>query len=172
LAKVLDTYLQWQADGVLDEKLKTIQELVSKRILQKDISEVIGVSERTLIKLKKAHPRLNQAFINGDDDLKYKVFDALYQRAVGGDYEESQTIIEETKTGTKKRIVKTKKKVQPDVSAIKYLLLIKFGKEYNERREEIDIMLKRLEKGEEIWTNEYSDEENSGVIRVRKQSKK
>ena len=172
MAKVLDTYLQWQADGVLDEKLKTIQELASKRILQKDISEVIGVSERTLIKLKKAHPRLNQAFINGDDDLKYKVFDALYQRAVGGDYEESQTIIEETKTGTKKRIVKTKKKVQPDVSAIKYLLLIKFGKEYNERREEIDIMLKRLEKGEEIWTNEYSDEENSGVIRVRKQSKK
>jgi len=172
LAKVLDTYLQWQADGVLDEKLKTIQELVSKRILQKDISEVIGVSERTIIKLKKAHPRLNQAFINGDDDLKYKVFDALYQRAVGGDYEESQTIIEETKAGTKKRIVKTKKKVQPDVSAIKYLLLIKFGKEYNERREEIDIMLKRLEKGEEIWTNEYSDEENSGVIRVRKQSKK
>ncbi|MFH2116693.1 MAG: hypothetical protein ABII85_01475 [Bacillota bacterium] len=172
MAKLLDTYLQWQADGILDEKLKTIQELVSKRILQKDISEVIGISERTLIKLKRAHPRLNQAFINGDDELKYKVFDALYQRAVGGDYEESQTIIEETKTGTKKRIVKTKKKVQPDVSAIKYLLLIKFGKEYNERREEIDIMLKRLEKGEEIWTNEYSDEENSGVIRVRKQSKK
>lgn len=172
MAKLLDTYLQWQADGILDEKLKTIQELVSKRILQKDISEVIGISERTLIKLKRAHPRLNQAFINGDDELKYKVFDALYQRAVGGDYEESQTIIEETKTGTKKRIVKTKKKVHPDVSAIKYLLLIKFGREYNERREEIDIMLKRLEKGEEIWTNEYSDEENSGVIRVRKQSKK
>jgi len=172
LAKVLDTYLQWQADRVLDEKLKTIQELVSKRILQKDISKVIGVSERTLIKLKRAHPRLNQAFINGDDDLKYKVFDALYQRAVGGDYEESQTIIEETKAGTKKRIVKTKKKVQPDVSAIKYLLLIKFGKEYNERREEIDVMIKRLEKGEEVWTNEYSDEENSGVIRIRKQSKK
>ena len=170
--KVLDTYQQWESDGVLDERIKSIQDMVARRIIQKDIAKAMNVSENTLIKLKRAHPRLNQAFINGDDELKYRLIDALFQRAVGMEYEEVQTIIEETSSGTKKRLVKTKKRALPDFNAIKYLLITKFGREFNERKEEIDIMLKRLEKGEEIWTNEYSDEETLGVVRIRKQSKK
>jgi hypothetical protein len=172
LAKVLDTYQQWDADGVLDERIKSIQDMVARRIIQKDIAKAMNLSENTLIKLKRAHARLNQAFINGDDELKYKLMDALFQRAVGMEYEEVQTIIEETPAGTKKRLVKTKKRALPDFNAIKYLLIIKFGREYNDRREEIDVMLKRIEKGEEVWTNEYRDEEALGVVRVRKQSKK
>jgi hypothetical protein len=170
--KVLDTYQQWEADGVLDERIKSIQDMVARRIIQKDIAKAMNLSENTLIKLKRSHPRLNQAFINGDDELKYKLMDALFQRAVGIEYEEVQTIIEETSSGTKKRLVKTKKKALPDFNAIKYLLIIKFGREYNERKEEIDIMLKRIEKGEETWINEHSDEETLGVVNIRKQPKK
>jgi hypothetical protein len=170
--KVLDTYQQWEADGVLDERIKSIQDMVARRIIQKDIAKAMNLSENTLIKLKRSHPRLNQAFINGDDELKYKPMDALFQRAVGMEYEEVQTIIEETSSGTKKRLVKTKKKALPDFNAIKYLLIIKFGREYNERKEEIDIMLKRIEKGEETWINEHSDEETLGVVNIRKQPKK
>jgi hypothetical protein len=170
--KVLDTYQQWEADGVLDERIKSIQDMVARRIIQKDIAKAMNLSENTLIKLKRSHPRLNQAFINGDDELKYKLMDALFQRAVGMEYEEVQTIIEETSSGTKKRLVKTKKKSLPDFNALKYLLIIKFGRDYNERKEEIDIMLKRIEKGEETWTNEHSDEETLGVVNIRKQPKK
>jgi hypothetical protein len=170
--KVLDTYQQWEADGVLDERVKSIQDMVARRIIQKDIAKAMNVSENTLIKLKRSHPRLNQAFINGDDELKYKLMDALFQRAVGMEYEEVQTIIEETSSGTKKRLVKTKKKSLPDFNALKYLLIIKFGREFNERKEEIDIMLKRIEKGEETWINEHSDEETLGVVNIRKQPKK
>jgi hypothetical protein len=170
--KVLDTYQQWEADGVLDERIKSIQDMVARRIIQKDIAKAMNLSENTLIKLKRSHPRLNQAFINGDDELKYKLMDALFQRAVGMEYEEIQTIIEETPSGTKKKLVKTKKKALPDFNAIKYLLIIKFGREYNERKEEIDIMLKRIEKGEETWINEHSDEETLGVVNIRKQPKK
>lgn len=172
MPKVLDTYQQWEADGVLDERIKSIQDMVARRIIQKDIAKAMNLSENTLIKLKRSHPRLNQAFINGDDELKYKLMDALFQRAVGMEYEEVQTIIEETSSGTKKRLVKTKKKALPDFNAIKYLLIIKFGREYNERKEEIDIMLKRIEKGEETWINELSDEETLGVVNIRKQPKK
>ncbi len=172
MPKVLDTYQQWEADGVLDERIKSIQDMVARRIIQKDIAKAMNLSENTLIKLKRSHPRLNQAFINGDDELKYKLMDALFQRAVGIEYEEVQTIIEETSSGTKKRLVKTKKKALPDFNAIKYLLIIKFGREYNERKEEIDIMLKRIEKGEETWINEHSDEETLGVVNIRKQPKK
>ena len=172
MPKVLDTYQQWEADGVLDERIKSIQDMVARRIIQKDIAKALNVSENTMIKLKRSHPRLNQAFINGDDELKYKLMDALFQRAVGMEYEEVQTIIEETSSGTKKRLVKTKKKSLPDFNALKYLLIIKFGREYNERKEEIDIMLKRIEKGEETWINEHSDEETLGVVNIRKQPKK
>ena len=172
MPKVLDTYQQWEADGVLDERIKSIQDMVARRIIQKDIAKAMNLSENTLIKLKRSHPRLNQAFINGDDELKYKLMDALFQRAVGMEYEEVQTIIEESSSGTKKRLVKTKKKALPDFNAIKYLLIIKFGREYNERKEEIDIMLKRIEKGEETWINEHSDEETLGVVNIRKQPKK
>jgi hypothetical protein len=170
--KVLDTYQQWEADGVIDERIKSIQDMVARRIIQKDIAKAMNVSENTLIKLKRSHPRLNQAFINGDDELKYKLMDALFQRAVGMEYEEVQTIIEETSSGTKKRLVKTKKKSLPDFNALKYLLIIKFGREFNERKEEIDIMLKRIEKGEETWINEHSDEDTLGVVNIRKQPKK
>ena len=68
--------------------------------------------------------------------------------------------------------MKTKKRALPDISAIRYLMIIKFGRECNERKDEIEAMYKRLEKGEETWTNEYSDEEPLGVVRLRKQSKK
>jgi hypothetical protein len=170
--KVLDTYQQWEADGVLDERIKSIQDMVARRIIQKDIAKAMRVSEPTLIKLKRNHPRLNQAFINGDDELKYKLMDALFQRAIGMEYEEIQTTIEETSAGTKKKLVKSKKRALPDFNAIKYLLIIKFGRDFNERKEEIDIMLKRLEKNEEMWTNESSDEEVLGAVRIRKQSEK
>lgn len=125
-----------------------------------------------MIKLKKAHPRLNQAFINGDDELKDRLMDAVFQKAVGFDYEETQTIIEETKIGTKKKIVKTKKRALPDFNALKYLLIIKFGRGYNEKKEELDIMYERLNRGEEVWLNDDSYERNPAVKNIRKQSKK
>jgi hypothetical protein len=160
MPKLKDTYEQWESDGILEERLKTIQESVAKRIIQKEIAESLGMSERTLIKLKKAHPRLNQAFINGDEELKYKLIDAVYQKAVGFEYEEVQTIIEEATSGTKKKIVKTKKRALPDFNALKYLLIIKFGREYNEKKEELDIMYQRLEKGEEVWINEDNEDDH------------
>ena len=172
LSKVLDTYLQWEANGQLESKLKTIKEMVEKRISQKVIAETIGVSERTLIKLRKNHAKMNEAFIQGNEVMKHQLIDAMLQRALGFEYEEVQTIIEETKTGQKKRLVKTKRNALPDISAIKYLLIVKFGREFNDRKDEIELMLKRLEKGEEVWSNEYRDEEALGVIRVRKQSSK
>jgi len=170
--KMLDLYERWEESGHLDSRLKSIAEMVSKRATQREVAEYLGITVKTIIKLRKVHPELNKAFQYGDEELKDKLVDAIYQRAIGFDYEETQTVIEETSSGTKKRLVKTKKKALPDIGAIKYLLIIKFGRDYNERKDEIEAMLKRLEKGEEVWTNEYRDEEDLGTIRVRKQPKK
>lgn len=53
MARLIDTYEQWEADGVLEDKLKLVKELVSKRIIQKEIANALNISERVLIKLKK-----------------------------------------------------------------------------------------------------------------------
>ncbi len=170
--KMLDYYERWEESGHLDSKLKTISEMVSKRATQGQIAKYLGVTDKTIIKLRKAHPKFNDAFQYGDEELKHKLLDAMYQRAIGFEYEETQTIIEETKTGTKKRITKYKKQSLPDVQAIKYLLITKFGIEYNEKKAEIELMQKRLENDEEEWINEYRDEVRLGTPRVRQQSKK
>lgn len=170
--KMLDLYERWEESGYLNSRLKAIAEMISKRATQRQVAEYLGITEKTLIKLRKAHPKLNKAFQYGDEELKEKLVDAMYQRAVGFEYEETQTVIEETKSGTKKRITKYKKQSLPEITAIKYLLITKFGIEYNDKKAEIELMTKRLEKGEEVWINEYSDEESIGTPRVRKQSKK
>lgn len=159
VGKQFDTFEQWEKDAILEEKIALIQELVSQRIVQSKIADALGISEKTLIKMKQLHPRINQAFVNGDTELESKLVDAIYQRAVGMEYEEIQTIIEETKTGTKKRIVKTKKKALPDFIAAKYLLAIKFGRKYNEKKDIIAIMEKRLAQGDDVWINEALLEE-------------
>ncbi len=170
--KMLDYYERWEASGHLETKLKAISEMVSKRATQLQIAKYLGVTDKTVIKLRKAHPKFNDAFQYGDEALKHKLLDAMLQRAIGFEYEETQTVIEETKTGTKKRITKYKKQSPPDVQAIKYLLITKFGIEYNEKKAEIELMQKRLENGEEEWINEYRDEVRLGTPRVRQQSKK
>jgi len=170
--KMLDYFERWEKSGHLEVKLKSIAEMVSKRATQGQIAQYLGISEKTIIKLKKAHPKFNDAFQYGDEVLKHKLLDAMYQRAIGFEYEETQTVIEETKTGTKKRITKYKKQSLPDVQAMKYLLITKFGIDYNERKAEIELMAKRIEKGEEEWINEYRDEVRVGTPRVRQQSKK
>lgn len=159
--KVLDYYERWKRDGVLNRKLRDIKDLVSKNITQKEISKVLGVSEKTLIKLKKKYPKLNQAFVFGNDELKYTLIDSMLKKATGYEYEESQTTIEETKAGTKKKIVKYKKKAQPDMNAIRYLLIIKFGRIFNDKKEEIDAMYERLKnREEEKWTNASHNEKD------------
>ena len=169
---MLDLFEKWETSGHLDEKLKSISEMVSKRATQRQVAEYLGITEKTIIKLKKVHPKLNNAFQYGDEELKHKLLDAVYRRAIGFEYEETQTVIEETKIGTKKRITKFKKQSLPDIAAIKYLLITKFGLEYNEKKAEIELMAKRIENGEEVWVNEYRDEESNRTPRVRKQSKK
>lgn len=157
----LDYYEKWERDGILNKRLSEIKELVSKAVPQVKIAKLLGMSEKTMYKLKNRHPKMNQAFVFGNDDLKYTLIDTLIKKAVGYEYEETQTTIEETKTGTKKKIVKYKKKAQPDMNAVRYLLIIKFGRDYNDKKEEIDAMYERLKNREEKWKNASSDEEDS-----------
>lgn len=57
--------------------------------------------------------------------------EAIKKRALGYEYEEVQNLIEETKSGTKKKIIITKKQVPPDIEAAKFLLRLEKAKNIN-----------------------------------------
>ena len=59
---------------------------------------------------------------------KNKYLEAIIKRALGYEYEEVQTLIEETESGTKKKIVRVKKQMPPDIEAAKWLLKSKEAK--------------------------------------------
>jgi len=147
-----DTYLKWKVEGSLEDKLKTIKEMIAKKITQKDIAEVLGISERVLIKLKKEHSDVMNAFIFGNQELKDTLVNAIYERAVGVTREDVTTTIEEIANGKKKKISRTIRKYPPDANAARYLLITKFGREHNEKREEIDLMYKKQEDKNEKWS--------------------
>lgn len=55
-----------------------------------------------------------------DNDEKY--LKAIEKLATGYEYEETQTLIEETTTGTKKKVIRYKKHMAPNFQAATYLL--------------------------------------------------
>lgn len=59
---------------------------------------------------------------------KNRYLEAIIKRALGYEYEEVQTLIEETESGTKKKIVRVKKQMPPDIEAAKWLLKSKEAK--------------------------------------------
>ncbi len=60
--KMLDLYERWEESGYLNSRLKAISEMISKRATQRQVAEYLGITEKALFKLRKAHPKLNKAW--------------------------------------------------------------------------------------------------------------
>ena len=72
-----------------------------------------------------------------------KYLEVLKKRAIGYEYEEVQTLIEETPNGTKKKIVKTKKHIPADIETAKWFLKqLEKTKDFNKLIEEFEEDLK------------------------------
>jgi hypothetical protein len=75
---------------------------------------------------------------------------------MGFEHEDIQTQMEDHNGKPKKKIVKTMKYYPPDLNAAKYLLIIKFGRSFNEKKDELDLMERRIDEKENEWTNEQN----------------
>ena len=161
MAKALDSFERWENQGLLKEKLKAIEELVSKNVIQEKIAKVLGISEKTLQKLKNRHVEFARAFAKGEMDMKDNLIGAIYKKAIGYEHEDIQTLVEDHNGRSKKKIVKTKKYYPPDLNSARYLLIIKFGRSFNDKKDELDLMERRLDEKQDEWTNDpESSEEN------------
>lgn len=161
MSKKLDTYQQWVKSGSADTYLSSIRRWVSDNATQKQIAKNLHITEKTLISLKQKHKEVQQAFDEGDDILRVELENAILKRARGMKLEDEVQTYEmvDGVTGRKKqRIVKTKKEIPPDTQAAIYLLQTKFGRGYNPRKDQINIMEKKAE-GEK-WIHMTDEEED------------
>lgn len=92
----------WARDGLTDEQ----------------IAHNMSINAKTLYDWKNKYSNLCNALKRGKDVVDIEVENALLRRAIGYEYEEIKTIIEQGVDGNKRtRIEKTKKHIASDVTA-------------------------------------------------------
>ena len=150
-----DTYQMWEDTGQLPQVLEFIKECSRKLVTQKEMCTYLNLDEATFTRLKKKHPELDEAFHKAKLDLKKDLMGALYKKAIGYELVEEEQFIEDKGKGEqqKRKIHRTKKQVGPDYKAIVYLLNKHFGREFNERYDDFEILKEKQALLKEEWND-------------------
>ena len=165
-----DNYQTWKNDGVLQSKLKLIKELASRSCGMGVIATELGISENTLYSLRKKYKDVEKSYEDGRNLLKKSLLEKMFERAMGFTIVNEDQIIEQTPTGTKKKVIKQTRTILGDMGVARYLLIINFGKEYSEKKYELELSEQKvLERQKE---NEWKPMEIGDINATNKQEDK
>lgn len=139
-----DIYQTWKTDGSLNSKLKLIKDLASHSCGMGVIASELGIVETTFYAMRKKYKDVAQAFEDGKNLLKKSLLEKMYERAMGFTITNEDQIIEQTPTGTKKKIIKQTRTILGDMGVARYLLIINFGIDYSEKKHEIELNEQKL----------------------------
>jgi transposase-like protein len=124
---------------VVEPKLDLIEGWCRNGVTIEQIAKNLGISKVTLYKYMEEHNELNERLKKGKEVIDIEVENALLKRALGYEYEEVKTYIEEDKEGNKKkRIEKTKKLLPADTTALIFWLKNRKPKAWSDRKEETE----------------------------------
>jgi len=101
----------------VEPRLKEIEAWARDGLTEEQIAKNLGVAYSTFRKYKDEYPAFSSALKKGKEVVDIEVENALLKRALGYEYEEVKTFIEEVDGKRKKKIEKTIKHVPADVSA-------------------------------------------------------
>lgn len=167
MAKKMDAFEKWQASTGIDSWPKVrelITDLSKKGYTQRQICERLNLDEAYFSRLKKKHPEISDAFKDADAFVLDSAFTALYKVAFGHTYVNEDTWLEDKQDGSKpkKKVHRVKRESEPNLNAIIYLLTQRFGRNFSDRREELEIAREKIDANKEEWSNvcNNSDEEN------------
>ena len=147
-----DTYQMWDRTGVLKSKLDYIKAASATFYTQKEMCHDLGISEQTFIALKEKHPEIQQAISEGESLLLNDLFSALKIKAMGHlEKTTSKTMRKNPLGGTEQKVTEEEKYFPPDFEVIKYILIMKFGKDFDPKKFMYEYIDKKNEP--EIWTN-------------------
>lgn len=129
-------------------RLKDIQKWCEEGLTNEMICQRLDIQESTWYEYQNKHPILKELVQASKSVMDSKVENALLKTALGFEYEEIKTIIEEDKNGKKRtRIEKTKKYMPPNPTAQAFWLKNRKRDEWGDRKEIIfDTKAQELER--------------------------
>ena len=165
-----DNYQKWKTDGTLESKLKLIKELAGRSCGMGVIASELGMAENSLYALRKKYKDVDKAYEDGRNLLKKSLLEKMFERAMGFTITNEDQIIEQTPTGTKKKVIKQTRTILGDMGVARYLLIINFGKEYSEKKYELELSEQKvLERQKE---NDWKPMEIGDINATNKQEDK
>ena len=106
-----------------EDALLRVQGWAREGLTDEQISRNIGIAIRTFYEWQERYPQFRQAIKKGKAPVDIQVENALLKRALGYEYEETITEIEQIEEGKQKTHVRRiKKQMPPDVGAIVFWL--------------------------------------------------
>mgnify|MGYP001370478330 CR=1 FL=1 len=98
-------------------RLKEIEAWARNGLTDEQIAKNLGIAYSTFRKYRDEHSALSASLKKGKEVVDIEVENALLKRALGYDYEEIKTLIEEVDGKKKKKVEKVTRHVPADVSA-------------------------------------------------------
>lgn len=127
-------------------------------LTDEQIAKNMGVNKTTLYDWMKKFPDISNSIKKGKAPIDFEVENALFKRAIGYEYEEVETIIEEIDGKQRKRIKKIKKVALPETSAMIFWLKNRKPKEWRKLNPVVEAKLnaetEKLLKEAESLSNE------------------
>lgn len=111
-------YQEW----LEQDSLLMIEGWARQGLTDEQIAKNMNISYSTFREWKKKYSAVSAALKRGKAPVDFEVENALLKRAIGFEYEETETIIEEIDGKQKKRVKKIKKVALPEISAIIFWL--------------------------------------------------
>lgn len=146
-------------ETVIQPRLSEIHKWCEEGLTNDVICERLGIAESTWYEYQKNYPVLLELVQASKAVMDTKVENALLKTALGYEYEEIKTIIEEDKNGKKRtRIEKTKKYMPPNPAAQAFWLKNRKKDEWGDRKEIIFDTKAQEEERKRLFLQMINDE--------------
>lgn len=148
-------YHEWlQQDNLL-----MIEGWARQGLTDEQIASNIGIGTTTFYTWVDRFPVIRESLKKGKAPVDFEVENALYKRAVGFEYEETETLIEEVNGETKKKVKRIKRTALPDTSAIIFWLKNRKPEQWRKMNPAVENKLKAeteklLKEAQSLETNE------------------
>lgn len=148
-------YHEWlQQDNLL-----MIEGWARQGLTDEQIASNIGIGTTTFYTWVDRFPVIRESLKKGKAPVDFEVENALYKRAVGFEYEETETLIEEVNGETKKKVKRIKRTALPDTSAIIFWLKNRKPEQWRKMNPTVENKLKAeteklLKEAQSLETNE------------------
>lgn len=144
-------YHKW----ITDDGLKKLEAWARDGLTDEQVAHNIGINRATLYAWKNRYPNIDDALKRGKEVVDIEVENKLLQKALGFEYEETETWMEEVDGKQKKRVKRIKRHALPDTTAQIFWLKNRKPVEWRDKQQ-IDITKDSSEQVNEM--QEYIEE--------------